>query len=146
MGGRMKRSFLVFNICTLLLIALPARSQEITGSVSGEVHDTSGSVLPGVNVTVVNTGTNISKSVTTGPSGTYRVPFLIFGTYTVTAELKGFKISRAENVQVSTSQEARVDLTLAVGDVSETVMVTTHEALRKTEEYSVRTTVEQQIV
>src|SRR3954453_21998272 len=104
-------------VCILLIVlgVPPMYAQEITGSISGEVQDTTGAMMPGVKVTVVNTGTNVVKTVTTSPSGTYRVPFLIFGRYTVTAELKGFKLSRAENVQVSTSEEARVDLTLSVG-------------------------------
>src|SRR5262245_2320420 len=103
-------------ICSLL--ALQAiRAQEITGTISGEIRDTTGSVMPGVKVTVLNTGTNVAKVVTTGPSGTYRVPFLIFGTYSVTAELQGFKTSRADRIALSTSEEARVDLTLSVGDV-----------------------------
>ena len=141
----MKLSYSLFVVCALITVQ-PLRTQEITGSISGEVHDPSGSVLPRVNVTVTNTGTNNSKIVTTGPSGTYRVPFLIFGTYTVTAELRGFKTSRAENVQVSTSEEARVDLTLSVGDVKETVTVTASEALLKTEEASISTTVDQKMV
>src|SRR5882724_507177 len=94
----------------LIILAVPfLYSQEITGSITGEVRDSSGAMMPGVKVTVVNTGTNVVKTVNTGPSGTYRVPFLIFGKYTVTAELQGFKVSRVENVQVSTSEEARVD-------------------------------------
>jgi len=135
----------LYVVCALLTVQ-SLRSQEITGSISGEVRDVSGSVMPGVNVTVTNTGTNVAKVVTTGPSGTYRVPFLIFGTYSVSAELTGFKTSRAERVQVSTSEEARVDLTLAVGDVKDTVTVTAREALLKTEEASVSTTIDQQMV
>src|SRR5206468_2842889 len=90
--------------------------------------------------------TNVVKTVNTGPSGTYRVPFLIFGKYTVTAELQGFKVSRAENVQVSTSEEARVDLTLSVGELNETVTVTEKDAVLKTEEATVSTTVDQRMV
>jgi len=56
-------------------------AQEITGSISGVVSDPTGALIPGVKVTVTNTGTNVSKSVITGASGAYRVPFLFFGTY-----------------------------------------------------------------
>lgn len=141
----MKPLYSLFVICALLTVQ-SLRSQEITGAISGEVRDASASVMPGVNVTVLNNGTNISKVVTTGPSGTYRVPFLIFGTYSVTAELTGFKTSRAERVQVSTSEEARVDLTLSVGDVKDTVTITAREALLKTEEASISTTVDQKMI
>ena len=136
---------LVCIVCALLTASL-ARSQEITGSISGEVRDSSGAVMPGVKVTVLNTGTNVAHDVTTSAGGTYRVPFLVFGKYNVTAELQGFKTSRAENIQVSTSEEARVDLTLAVGEVNETVTVSAREAILKTEEATVSTTVDQKMV
>ena len=124
----------------------PLHAQEITGSISGEVRDSGGAVMPGVRVTVLNTATNVTNAVLTGPSGTYRVPFLIFGRYTVSAELQGFKITRAENVQVSTSEEARVDLTLSVGEVNETVTLSARKAVLKTEEATVGTTVDERMV
>src|SRR5256714_9344448 len=135
-------------VCALLVIlSVPLLyAQEITGSITGEVRDSTGAMMPGVKVTAVNTGTNVAKTVITSPSGTYRVPFLIFGRYTVTAELQGFKVSRAENVQVSTSEEARVDLMLSVGEVTETVTVSEKDAVLKTEEATVSTTVDQRMV
>ena len=110
------------RFCSQWLSACSA--QEITGSINGIVTDSTGGVLPGVQVTVTNIGTNVAKTVTTGPSGAYVVPFLFFGTYRVSAELAGFKTARAENVRLSTSEQVRVDLTLSVGDVTESVEVT----------------------
>ena len=131
----------VYLHCVLLACGvISLHSQEITGSISGEIRDSTGAVMPGVRVTVRNMETNVAKSVFTGPSGTYRVPFIIFGRYSVSAESPGFKVSRAENVQVSTSEEARVDLALSVGEVNETVTVDAREALLKTEEATVSTT------
>jgi hypothetical protein len=129
------------------IIAVPAmHSQEITGSISGEIRDSTGAVMPNVTVTVLNTGTNVVKSVVTGPSGTYRVPFLIVGKYRVTAQLPGFKLSRADDVALSTSEEVRVDLTLSVGELTETVTVAAREAVLKTEEATVSTTVDQRMM
>ena len=71
---------------------------------------------------------------------------LSFLAYRVSAESPGFKVTRAENVQVSTSEEARVDLALSVGEVNETVTVDAREALLKTEEATVSTTVDQRMV
>src|ERR1700726_2452173 len=88
----------------ILCLSSIASAQEITGSISGIAIDTSGAVVPSVKVTVTNTKTNASNTVITGPSGTYRVPFLFFGTYRVTAELQGFKTTRVENVNLSTSE------------------------------------------
>jgi hypothetical protein len=74
------------------------------------------------------------------------VPFLIFGTYRVTGEMQGFKSTRVDEVRLSASEEVRVDLTMSVGDVAETVTVSAKEALLKTEEATVSTTVDQQMV
>jgi hypothetical protein len=90
---------------------------------------------------VTNTGTNIGKSVVSGPSGAYRVPFLFFGTYRVTGEMQGFKTTRVENVNLSTSEEVRVDITMSVGEVTEVVNVADTTLGLKTEEASVATTI-----
>src|SRR5947209_14944567 len=132
-------------ICVSALLCRVA-AQEITGSISGVVTDSSGAVLPGVQVTVTNVGTNVSKQVVTSPAGTYRVPFLFFGTYRVSGELQGFKRTEADNVSLSTSEEARVDLAMTVGDVSERVNVSAQEVLLKTEEASVSTTISEKMV
>src|SRR5579864_59943 len=105
----------------VLCLELTASAQEITGSISGVAVDSSGAVVPNVKVTVANTKTNVARSVTTGLSGAYRVPFLFFGTYRVTGELAGFKTTQVENINLSTSEEARVDLTMVVGQVNEVV-------------------------
>lgn len=118
-----------------------AAAQEITGSISGVVSDSSGALIPGVKVTVTNTGTNVSKSVVTGASGAYRVPFLFFGTYQVKAEHDGFKTSQMDNVTLSTSEDVRADLTLTVGEVTEVVEVSGMAVALKTEEASVATTI-----
>ena len=133
-------------LALVLAMAVSVSAQEITGSINGIVTDSSGGVLPGVQVTVTNIGTNVAKTVTTGPSGAYVVPFLFFGTYRVSAELSGFKTARAENVRLSTSEQVRVDLTLSVGNMTESVEVTATEVLLKTEEVSISTTVDQEMI
>src|SRR5580704_73367 len=110
-------------VFAILWVALPAAAQEITGSISGVTLDSSGAVVPNVKVTVTNTNTNVSKVVTTGPSGAYRVPFLFFGTYRVTAELTGFKTTQVDNINLSTSEEVRVDVAMALGQLTEVVNV-----------------------
>jgi len=68
----MKCKLAVRTLPFILLFAFSAwnvAGQEITGSISGVVADTSGALIPGVKVTVTNTGTNVSKEVVTGASG-----------------------------------------------------------------------------
>jgi hypothetical protein len=124
----------------LILAAGVAVCQEITGSITGVVQDTTGAAMPNVKLTVTNVGTNVSKTVVSGPSGAYRVPFLFFGTYRVSAEAKGFKTTVVDNIVLSTSEDVRVDITMTVGQVNEVVNVTETAVTLKSEEASVSTT------
>jgi hypothetical protein len=140
----MRRLVVVRLIWLLLLFVFSTRNtaaQEITGSITGVVADSSGALIPGVKVTVTNTGTNVSKEVVTGASGAYHVPFLFFGTYRVRAEHDGFKTSQMDNITLSTSEDVRVDFTLTVGEVTEVVEVSGSAIVLKTEEASVATTI-----
>lgn len=128
----------------VLLWAGLSLGQEITGSISGVVTDASGAFMPNVAVTVLNTQTNVSNTVRTGPSGTYRVPFLFFGRYRVSAEAPGFKTTVVENISLSTSEEVRVDVRMAVGQVTETVNVTESAVTLKSEDVSVSTTLDRE--
>jgi hypothetical protein len=129
-----------FLFSILLLWASSLYAQQITGTISGMVADSSGAAMANVKVTVLHTGTNVAKTVTTGVTGSYRVPFLIFGKYKVTAESSGFKTSTVENVNLSASEEVRVDLALTVGQITETVNVTENAISLKSEEATVTTT------
>src|SRR5437764_1828810 len=125
----------VFIACGLL-------GQEITGAISGVVTDPTGAAVAGVKVTVLNTGTNVAKNVITTSTGSYRAPFLIFGQYRVSAEMTGFKTSVVDNVNLSASEEVRVDLALSVGAVNEVVNVSENAIALKSEEATVTTTLD----
>ncbi|MEO6038157.1 MAG: carboxypeptidase-like regulatory domain-containing protein, partial [Saprospiraceae bacterium] len=124
----------------LFLCAAAIPAQQITGTISGLVADPSGAAVTNVKVTVLNTGTNVANTVTTGDSGSYRVPFLIIGKYRVTAEAGGFKTSNVENVNLSASEEVRVDINLTVGQITDKVTVTESAISLKSEEATVSTT------
>src|SRR5438552_4351415 len=78
-------------IIILGLIVASAAAQEFRGSITGRVTDPSGASVPGSQVTVTNTATNTSNSVTTNEAGVYTVLYLTPGRYTVVAEVRGFK-------------------------------------------------------
>ena len=101
-----------------------AQSQAINGTIEGTIVDTSGGVLPGVTVTVTNTDTGSERSVVTNEYGLYRAPLLQLGSYRVVAELQGFKKFERTGVTLSAGQTAVINVTLGVGQVSETVSVT----------------------
>ena len=85
------------RVCLALLVALaglagtPAAAQDFRGGIRGTVVDASGGVLPGVTVTVTNAATAVAQTVVTDEKGLFEVLYLNGGTYTVKAELSGFK-------------------------------------------------------
>ncbi|NQW05093.1 MAG: carboxypeptidase regulatory-like domain-containing protein, partial [Acidobacteria bacterium] len=121
------RSFRILWILVLAsAVATPAmaQSQAINGSIEGLVRDSSGSTIPGVTVTVQNTDTGLERVVFTDSEGAYRAALLPIGTYLIRATLQGFKAAERAGVTLSAGQIASVGFELAVGAVSETVMVT----------------------
>jgi hypothetical protein len=107
-----------------IAMAAPAAGQEFRGAVTGRVNDKSGGVLPGVTVTATNVATNVSSTTVTTGEGLFTIPYLIPGTYTVAAELTGFKKAVREGLDVRIGDRLVVDLNLEVGQLEETVLVT----------------------
>ena len=99
----------------------------------GAVKDSSGAVVPGATVTLKNTATGITANAVTDADGSYQFLNVRVGTYTVRAELQGFSAAEAKDVAVTVSARQRVDLTLAVGNVGETVEVTGAAKLLETD-------------
>jgi Carboxypeptidase regulatory-like domain/TonB-dependent Receptor Plug Domain/TonB dependent receptor len=106
-----------------LLLTVPAWGQIGGGSIVGVVTDGSGAVVPGAQVTALNTATNESQSVRTNDSGYYEFPLLPAGQYRLAAEATGFQKLLGKNFDLNTGSRPRIDLQLKVGNVSETVQV-----------------------
>jgi len=119
----MKRfSTFVLFVLVAALVALPAMTQEQTGGIQGVVKDSSGAVLPGV--TIELTSPSIGTVVTTTDSnGMYRFPRVPSGVYQVKASLEGYTPA-GSNVNVNLGKTSSVDLTLALGAVTESITVT----------------------
>jgi hypothetical protein len=126
--------------CLLLLLCLAAsalaQSQDSRGNVVGRVLDPTGAAVPAVEVRAVNDATGVSISSKTNESGNYALPFLIPGMYTVTAESQGFRKFERKNIQVRVNENVGLDITLTVGDVTESVSVTAETPLLQTAESS----------
>ena len=114
------------SVLLVILAALPGSvvAQNDRGTLTGVVTDQSGSVTPNVQVIATNEGTQIQTSTVTGAAGTYTIPGLAIGTYTVTATLAGFKTYFRSGLPLQVSQTTRVDITLEVGSAGERVTVT----------------------
>jgi len=109
----------------LLWLATPKTlAQETRGQILGRVVDPSGAVVPGAPVRAVNTATGVETSSTTNENGDYVLPFLISGTYRVTVQTRGFKESVENNVQVRIAEKITLNITLEVGQQTESVQVT----------------------
>jgi hypothetical protein len=122
----------------LTLFLLPASllfAQRDTGTIVGTVTDSSGGVIPGVSITIRNVETNIPFSTVTDATGNYAAPLLRTGTYEVAAELTGFKKQSRTAIRLNVQDRIKVDFTLEVGNVSETVEVT-GEAIKTQSETS----------
>jgi hypothetical protein len=107
----------------VLLLSLPLFSQGNFGRILGTVTDTSGGVVAGATVTIVDTERGLARTLTTDQAGEYNAPTLIPGTYTVRAEAKGFKKFERQNVFLGVGKEVQVDLIVQTGAQEQTITV-----------------------
>src|SRR5438477_2392048 len=121
-------------------------SQAVYGSIVGTVLDSSGAAVSGAKVTIRNMDRDVANSTTTNESGNYTQRYLIVGRYQVRVEAPGFQTFVQDNVGVSVDSEARVDIRLQVGAVTETLEVSAEASLLKTERSDVSTTYNQKVV
>src|SRR5579862_3322617 len=106
-----------------LLTAVGLSAQTFRGTILGTVTDPSGAVVSGAKVAVRNTATGLERTTQTTSDGTYNVPELPIGTYSVTISQSGFQTFVASGVAVTVAAEKRVDASLKTGQVAEQVIV-----------------------
>ena len=133
-------------LTVLLSLYISGMAQETTGSIAGLVSDPTGAVVPGAQVTVVNTGTNATYKTTTNASGNYTLRTLPVGRYKLVAEAAGFKRHEVTDIVTQVNEVSRVDVTMEVGAVSESVEVSANVVSVNTEDASLRTVVDQRRV
>ena len=114
-------------LCVLtcfLLLPGSAVAQVATAELVGNVTDASGAAIPNAKIVITNTATNQTvRELSSDQAGAYIATFIPPGSYTVSVEAQGFRKLVQTGVTLETNQRARVDLTLQVGQVSETVEV-----------------------
>jgi hypothetical protein len=107
-----------------LVVCLPLAAQVDRASLNGTVTDASGAVVAGAKVETVSPGTGLRRQTLTGASGTYEIPELPIGTYTITVSKDGFKSVQSKDVVFAVNQARTVDARLEVGSTTESVEVT----------------------
>jgi hypothetical protein len=126
-------------VLAVSLSATVASAQVLYGSVVGVVKDAQGASVPGATVTITNKETNLTLDTTTNPEGGYSFTNVLPGQYDVKVSLTGFREFVRSNVPVSISNISRVDMTLEVGTLSETVTVASEAQLLQTDKADVHT-------
>jgi hypothetical protein len=111
------------RILFALALALPLAAQVDHSSLSGTVLDSSGAVVQGAKVESVSSATGFRRQTMTSSAGTYQIPALAIGAYTVTFSKIGFKSSEFKDVDLAVGQTRTLDARLEVGSISEAVEV-----------------------
>jgi len=123
MRHRTRLFMLLSMFVAVSTLSIDTFAQGIRATVTGRVTDPSGAVVPKAKVTITNTGTNETRAVEAGDEGDYTIPQLPPGDYSLTIEQSGFK-KAVQRFTLETGQEARVDITLTAGAVTEQVEIT----------------------
>ena len=121
----------------LAALAFPGWSQSDLSTITGTVKDSTGAAVPNAKVSVSNQGTGVSRETTTNDLGAYTVSNIPSGKYTVTVEAQGFKKYTRSDNQLDANVPLGVNITLEVGQISETVNVTAESACKPRAQRSV---------
>jgi len=136
-----------------LLLVLPfflaasllyAQSQATTGTLEGTVSDPAGRAVPGANVTLVNTGTNFTRQLTTDESGRFRGLLMPLGSYTVTAKAPNFATLVREGITLAVGQSITLPLVLSISSTQETVTVSAEAPVIETSQVERSTYIDSQ--
>lgn len=125
-------------LLSLFFITMFLRAQEssISGIV-GHITDSTGAAIVGAKVTITNTATGASRTATTNNSGDYSIPNLPPATYKLVIEQKGFRKVTLESLPLLVGKIANESFTMSVGEVSDSIEVTTAPGQMQTSEATV---------
>ena len=119
----MKRLFAVLSLCLCFALFTRVGYTQSVGAVSGHVTDSTGAIIPGATVTIVNQNTNATRSVTADKSGFFAFELLPIGSYTVRTEGSGFQPSELTAISLEGQQRVAIDIKLQPAGVSSVVDV-----------------------
>src|SRR5437773_3811857 len=129
----LRKVALVFGIGFVLLMSpIAGLAQGNTGRILGNITDPTGALIPGATVTITDVERGTSRTVITDEAGAYNAPSLPPGTYSIRAELSGFKTVERTNVVLEIGKELKIDITLQPGAINERVTVSEEVPLVET--------------
>jgi Carboxypeptidase regulatory-like domain len=116
--------------------------QAPTGQISGTVTDPSGAVISGAEITASNEATNVRRTTTTNDDGLFNLPALPPGIYSLQIDASGFPRQVRTGLELQVGQVARVDVTMQIGNVSETVQVSAQATMLQSDTTELGTVIE----
>jgi hypothetical protein len=133
----MRKCNFFFALCFFLASAMIFDAgivrADVTGAVSGTVHDSSQAIVAGAHITITNAQTNLKQETVSGADGSYRFLSLAAGMYKLTVTAAGFKTYSATDIEVKVNDQLHVDVTLSVGSATEVVSVEANAVQVQTE-------------
>lgn len=138
---RRSMSLALWILCLTLFVATPLWAQLTVGGIAGTVKDPSGAVIPGAQITITNSDTQVKQTTVSTATGTYVFTSVPVGTYSLKASAKGFKAYVDTGIQVHIQNTVTADIPLVPGAVSESVTVTSAVALLQAQDATLGQTV-----
>ncbi len=132
----------IFGLIIATSMVAPLHAQTTEATLRGSVVDPSGAVLPGVEVTLLNSETNLKRLTQTGMGGYYTFMSVPPGRYQLEVELRGFKKLVRRAIRLRVGERARLDLLLEIGSLTEEILVSADVPLIQTEEPGLETVIE----
>jgi hypothetical protein len=139
---------LMVTVLAAVALSFPVSgfAQSERGSITGVVQDTSKAVVPGVSVKVINTATNTTTTLVSSESGTYSATNLPPGMYRIEASLEGFQSATVDEIRLTAGSTARIDVTMNLGSLSESVKVVANSVLLQTDDAKVSTNMSNEMI
>jgi len=126
------RSCLFLFLC-VASVAFFANAQTVDTAILGVITDSAGGAVPGATVNIIQPATGLHHTTKTAADGSYEVRYLVPGQYVLEVQAQGFRTARRAGIDIQISQQAKIDMSLQVGEVQQTVEVQSTTPLLQTE-------------
>jgi hypothetical protein len=120
-------------VLSLILVTGLVHPQTIDTAILGTITDSTGAVVANAMVTITQEATGVKRQTTSNAEGKYEVRYLVPGEYVVDVRAGGFRTARTGKLTIQINQQARIDVTMQVGDVQESIEVSATTPLLQTE-------------